>query len=134
MTVSNDYRKKLTKSQIASYHAKEQAFRDFLEAFNTPDLNRNISEPKDFLDSIIKQLGIKEGVDKDTLIASWREIAGDFIATNAHPHSLNRGVLSLRVVQPSMRFHLEQAKPQLLKKLQESLGKKMIRQVKFNIG
>lgn len=132
--VSNSFRKKLSKSQRAAHHAKEQSFRDFLEAFNTPDLNRNIKEPKDFVDSIIKQLGIKEGVDKETLIESWREIAGDFIATNAHPHSLNRGVLSLRVVQPSMRFHLEQAKPQLLKKLQDSLGKKIIRKVQFNLG
>lgn len=134
MMESNPSRKKLSKSQKLAFHAKEQAFRDFIEAFKSPDLNRNITQPKDFVESIIKQAGIKEGVDKDTLIDSWKEIAGEFIASNAHPQSLNNGILTLRLVQPSMKFHLEQAKPQLLRKLQQSLGKKIIRQVRFNIG
>lgn len=132
--MSRPDRKKLSKTEQLRYHAKQQALRDYLEAFTVPDPNRNIHQPKDFLDTIIREIGAKDGVEHELLMDSWTEIAGEFIAKHATPHSLNRGVLTLKVVQPAMRFHLEEAKGKLLKNLQATLGKSTIRQVRFNLG
>ncbi len=131
---ANPRRKKLSTSERLRFHAREQALRDLQESFSAPNLDRNISEAKDYLDSIIKEIGAKEGVEHQVLIDSWAKIAGDFVANHAEPHSLQRGVLVLRVVQPSMRFHLEQLKGKLLKNLQTELGKNVVKQVRFQLG
>ena len=120
--------------QRKRFHAKEQTLRDFHGAFSVPEPMRNVKEAKVFLDSIIKEVGAKEGVEHEILIESWNRIAGDFISKHAEPFSLKRGVLVLRVLQPAIRFHLEQAKGQLLKNLQKELGKAIVKQVQFRIG
>lgn len=125
--------KKRTKS-LLKFHAKEQTLRDLQGVFSVPKPMRNIAPASDFLDDIIKEIGAKEGVEHQQLLDSWREIAGDYIAEHVEPASLKHGVLVLRLLQPSMRFHLEQLKPKLLKNLQAELGKKIIRQVRFSIG
>ena len=134
MMATNPRRKKLSTSERLRFHAREQALRDLQESFSAPNLNRNISEAKDYLESIIKEIGAKDGVEHQVLIDSWTKIAGDFVANHAEPHSLQRGVLVLRVVQPSMRFHLEQLKGKLLKNLQAELGKNVVKQVRFQLG
>ena len=73
-------------------------------------------------------------MEHEILMESWARIAGDFVAKHAEPHALNRGVLTLKVVQPSMRFHLEQLKGKLLKNLQRELGKDVVKQVRFMLG
>jgi hypothetical protein len=43
-------------------------------------------------------------------------------------------VLTLRVLQPSMRFHLEQSRGQLLRRLKQRLGPETVREVRLTIG
>ena len=85
----------MTKSQKLRFHAKQQSLRDLQGAFSVPDPNRNIQEAKVFLDSIIREIGAKEGVEHEVLIDSWQRIAGDFVSKHAEPCSLKRGVLVL---------------------------------------
>lgn len=131
---NNQRKNKFTRSERLRFHAKEQALRDFQEAFSVPNLDRNITEAKDYLDKIIKEIGAKDGVEHQVLIDSWAKIAGDFVANHTEPYSLQHGILTLRVVQPSMRFHLEQLKGKLLKNLQSELGKNVVKQVRFQLG
>ena len=123
-----------TKARQVRFHAQQQTLRDFLGAFSVPDPVRNISEAKDLVDGIIKEIGAKEGVEHEVLIDSWTKIAGSFVAKHTVPYSLKHGVLTLRVVQPAMRFHLEEMKGKLLKNLQAELGRKAVRQVRFQLG
>jgi hypothetical protein len=48
--------------------------------------------------------------------------------------SLSKGVLTLKVLQPSMKFHLEQSRGEILSRLQQSLGRKKIREIRLTIG
>jgi len=131
---SRPRRRRLSSSEKLRFHAREQALRDLQEAYSAPNLNRNVNEAKDFLGSIIKEIGAKEGIEHEVLISSWNKIAGDFVAKHAEPCALKRGILTLRVLQPSMRFHLEELKGKLLKNLQTELGKNVVKQVRFTIG
>ena len=63
-----------------------------------------------------------------------REVAGEFVAGQTEPVSLRKGVLTLKVLQPSMRFHIEQSRAQILARLQQALGKQKIREVRLTIG
>lgn len=98
------------------------------------DLNGSVHLPEEFTRRILKLAGLSDGVDEGAVKAAWSEVAGDFIARHAQPASIKNGHLVLHLAQPSMRFHLEQMKPMLLKRLQERLGASRVKSVQFSIG
>ena len=98
------------------------------------DPNRNIHEASEHLDKLLSKMGVSGGMDEQRLRAAWVTVAGEFVAKHAEPASLKRGILVLKVVQPSMRFHLEQMKGKLLKNLRDELGEGVVNQVRFVIG
>ena len=65
---------------------------------------------------------------------AWSSLAGELIAKQTEPVSLRKGCLTLKVLQPAMRFHLEQLKPGLLRKLQEELGEENVLSLRLTIG
>lgn len=99
-----------------------------------PDPNRNIHQASEHIDGLLAKLGVQGGVDEEKLREAWGRVAGDFVAKHAEPESLKRGVLVLKVIQPSMRFHLEQMKGKLLRNLRQELGDGVVKQVRFKVG
>lgn len=97
------------------------------------DLSANIRTPDDLLEAILKSAGIGEGIGEEEIRELWRELAGDFISRHAEPFSVRNGNLILRVTQPAMRFHLEQMKPLLLRRIRERLGDRIVT-VNFTLG
>ena len=95
---------------------------------------RNIVHVNDSVSGFLKGLSLDEGVEESRLADAWSDIVGDFIGQHTKPVSLKRGYLRLQVLQPSMRFHLEQEKGRILKKLQAELGKNKVRVVQFVLG
>lgn len=83
---------------------------------------------------ILEGLQLEEGIEESRLRGAWREVAGEFVAGQTEPVSLQKGVLTLKVLQPSMRFHLEQSRGQILANLQQALGRKKVREVRLTIG
>ena len=98
------------------------------------DPNENVSRAGDLVSEILAKLQLEEGIDESQLRSAWREVAGEFVAAQTEPVSLQKGVLTLKVLQPSMRFHLEQSRGQILASLQQALGKKKVREVRLTIG
>jgi predicted nucleic acid-binding Zn ribbon protein len=90
--------------------------------------------PKEFLAAILRQAGATEGIDEERLREMWKEVAGDFIARNATPVSLKGGCLTLHVLQPAMRFHLEQSRVELLRKVQQAAGSGVVKSIRFAVG
>lgn len=98
------------------------------------DPNENVSRAGDLISGILAKLQLEEGIEETQLRGAWREIAGEFVAAQTEPVSLEKGVLTLKVLQPSMRFHLEQSRGEILASLQRALGRKKVRQVRLTIG
>ncbi len=98
------------------------------------DLRANTHRADEFLARILRTGGLDAGVNEEEVKAAWLAMAGDFVARHAEPASVKDGVLILKVTQPAMRFHLEQMKPVLLKRIQEHLGRGKIKSVKFILG
>lgn len=97
-------------------------------------LDSKVHRPEEFLGAILKAAGAVEGIDEQRLKEMWREIAGEFVARHAAPDSLKRGCLTLKVLQPSMRFHLEQMKGQLLANLKRVAGEGVVKSIRFSVG
>ena len=86
------------------------------------------------LGPLLRSAGVQDGLHEDQVRATWKDLAGDFIARHSEPVSVKNGHLVLRVTQPAMRFHLEQMKPLLLARIQNQLGQDRIQSVKFTLG
>ena len=108
--------------------------RDWIGGHQPLDLNRNISQPEQYIEAILERVGMKGGLDEDRVKEAWRELAGEVIASQTEPVSVRKRCLTLRVLQPAMRYHLEQLKPQLLKKLQTELGQEHIQSLRLTVG
>lgn len=93
-----------------------------------------VHRPGEFLQAILKSVGATEGVDEEKLRELWREIAGDLVARHTTPDSLKNGCLTLKVLQPAMRFQLEQMKGKLLANLKEALGQGVVKSIRFTLG
>lgn len=96
--------------------------------------DNRLHQPQEFLSSILRIAGATEGIDEERLRGMWKEIAGDFVARHATPASLKNGCLTLQVLQPAMRFHLEQSKAVLLKRLQDAAGADVVKTLRFAVG
>jgi predicted nucleic acid-binding Zn ribbon protein len=93
------------------------------------------SVPADVLPKLMQRLGLKERLHEAEVLEVWSKIVGDFIAAHSAPVALREGVLYVRVLQPALHYELEQiAKIDILRKLKQRFGGKVIRDIRFRVG
>ena len=91
--------------------------------------------PGDVLPKLMQQLGLSERLRETEVIEAWKQIVGEFIAAHSAPVSLRAGVLFVRVLQPSLHYQFEQiSKAEILRKLKQRFGTKIIREIRFRLG
>ena len=91
--------------------------------------------PGELLPKLIQQLGLSERLRETEVIEAWKQIVGDFIAAHSAPVSLRGGVLFVRVLQPALHYQFEQiSKAEILRKLKQRFGSKIIREIRFRLG
>jgi predicted nucleic acid-binding Zn ribbon protein len=91
--------------------------------------------PADILPKLIQQLGLSERLHETEVIDTWKTIVGDFIAAHSAPVSLREGVLYVRVLQPALHYQFETiSKAEILRKLKQRFGSRIIRNVRFRLG
>ena len=94
----------------------------------------NCSQANDWVDQILEKANLSFGVAEEELRKGWRQTVGDFIAGQSEIISLKHGLLTLRVLQPTLRFQLEQTQGQLLSKLQKQFGSDTIKKLRLISG
>ena len=83
----------------------------------------------------MKKLGLKERLQESEVLGAWQALVGDFIAGHSCPISLRDGILYVHVLQPALHYELERiAKPQILRKLKQRFGGRVIRDLRFRLG
>lgn len=127
-------RSKKTTGKKRSSRIRNKLLTEWRGGIDPPHPARNIHVPSEYLDDLLKAVGLSEGVDEERLKTVWKDVAGDFVAQHTVPDSIRNGVLVLRVVQPAMKFHLQQMSGKLLENLHRELGVENIKQVVFKIG
>ncbi len=113
---------------------REEILREWRGADEPNDLNASIHLAENFITAILRAAGAEDGLHEDQVRATWKDLAGDFIARHTEPLSVKGGNLILRVTQPALRFQLEQMKPMLLKRIRDQLGEGRIKTIKFQLG
>ena len=105
------------------------ALRQWRHGDPVKDPKRNINHAGRFLDELLEEVGASGALEEKQLHDAWAKVAGDFISQNSKPESLKNGVLVLRVVQPALRFQLEQMKGKLLQNFRAELGAGVIKKI-----
>ena len=91
--------------------------------------------PADVLPKLMQRLGLKDRLQETEVIDAWAKIVGEFIAAHSAPVALRDGVLFVRVLQPALHYDLEQiSKTNILRKLKQRFGGKIIRDIRFRLG
>jgi predicted nucleic acid-binding Zn ribbon protein len=89
----------------------------------------------DLVPKLMQRLGLRERLHETEVIDAWSKIVGDFIAAHSAPVALREGILFVRVLQPALHYELEQvSKPEILRKLKQRFGAKIIRDIRFRVG
>src|SRR5947209_7815988 len=89
----------------------------------------------ELLPALMQKLGLRERLHENDVMEAWGAIVGEFIAAHSAPASLREGVLYVRVLQPALHYELEQvSKAEILRKLKQRFGSRVIRDVRFRIG
>ena len=117
-----------------SSRIREEILREWRGAEEPADLNAGIHLAQQFVAAILRAAGAEDGLHEDQVRATWKELAGDFIARHTEPISVKGGNLVLRVTQPALRFQLEQMKPMLLTRIRDQLGEGRIKSITFQLG
>ena len=122
------------KSKDPSAGIREEILREWRGCDEAVDSNARITTAEKWIRNVLKTVGDGDGLDEELVRSTWKDLAGDFIASHTEPVSVRNGHLVLRVTQPAMRFHLEQMKPMLLTRIRSQLGADRIQSVKFTLG
>lgn len=89
----------------------------------------------DLLPKVMQKLGLKERLQESEVLSAWKALVGDFIAAHSCPISLRDGILYVHVLQPALHYELERiTKPQILRKLKQRFGGRVIRDLRFRLG
>lgn len=89
----------------------------------------------DLLPKVMQRLGLRERLHENEVIEAWQEIVGDFIASHSAPVSLRDRILYVRVLQPALHYELETiSKADIVQKLKQRFGAKVIREIRFRVG
>ncbi|MGI8820891.1 MAG: DciA family protein [Chthoniobacterales bacterium] len=114
---------------------REAALREWRGLPNPKPRPDRWQAPGDLLPKLMQQLGLSERLRENEVIAAWEMIVGGFIAAHSTPVSLRAGVLSVRVLQPALHYQFETiSKAEILRKLKQRFGARIIRDLRFRVG
>ena len=100
--------------------------------FPAPDRAQAVTN---LIPGVMQKLGLKERLQESEVRGAWKALVGDFIAAHSAPISLRDGILYVHVLQPALHYELERiTKPQILRKLKQRFGARVIRDLRFRLG
>ena len=87
---------------------------------------------KSVLHELFSHYKNENGVSSTRVQAIYRQATGDYISNHTTRVFLKNGVLYLYIDVPSLRHELSMGKLKLLEILNEALGEKQIKEIKFH--
>ncbi len=88
----------------------------------------------DLAPKIVAQCGMANRVKLEDVLAAWEEIVGTFLFKQTRPDTIERGILTVRLMQPTAHHALSLEKAKILKRLQGRLPDAKIRDIRFRHG
>ncbi len=86
---------------------------------------------KEVLDEFLKNLGAEHKVKEGMALNCWNEVVGSYISKVSEPERVEKGVLYVKVIEPTWKHHLFMLRREIIKKLNEKLKAEIIHEIVF---
>lgn len=83
--------------------------------------------------TVLDGLGANKGIDEALVIAAWKRTAGELLRERTEPIEFFENRLVVAVTDETWQRHLEDLSPQMLAKLNGSLGHGTVKFIEFRI-
>jgi predicted nucleic acid-binding Zn ribbon protein len=83
------------------------------------------------INSMLKKFGIDNAIAQNNALNNWNEIVGDTVARNTQPDRVEHGVIIVKVSSPTWRQELYFQKKEIIQKINNTIGKNVIRDIRF---
>lgn len=83
------------------------------------------------LDDFLERLGLRKKIREYDAVARWEAVVGEQIAKVAKATRIEQGILTVRVTNSPWRNELVLLKNDLMKKINDSLGEAIVRDIRF---
>ena len=81
--------------------------------------------------TFLNKHGLKKGVNQNTAIVLWNEVVGEKISKNTEAISVEHGILTVTVSNPTWRQELVFKQQEIINQLNTRLGQNTIKEVRF---
>ena len=83
------------------------------------------------IEKLLRKTGLEKGVVQQNALFVWKEVVGDKVSQNTAPEKVESGTLYIKTSNPTWRQELVFKKSDIIKKLNNKLGKNTIKEIKF---
>ena len=90
-----------------------------------------MQELKSAINTFLKKVGLEKGVSQNKALLVWKEVVGERVSQNTVPEKVESGTLYIKTSNPTWRQELVFKKNDIIKKLNNKLGKNTIKEIKF---
>ncbi|MEM9283291.1 MAG: DUF721 domain-containing protein [Verrucomicrobiota bacterium] len=113
---------------------RERALAQLRGYWEPQDTSKFLHDSGSAVEKTLKGLGLKDRFNEDQVFDAWNGMVDEFIAQNARPVALQRGVLSIQVLHSTVHYELDRVRGQLLQKMQGEFGREKIKDIRFRLG
>lgn len=85
------------------------------------------------IEKLLRNYNLWQGYQQHSIIEKWADIVGSALAEATRAEKVANGILFVAVKDSVWAYHLSMLKPQLIKKLNNHVGSKIIRDIYFYI-
>lgn len=86
---------------------------------------------KDIVDELYRMYGMKRVHDEHRALDKWNTVVGETIAKMTEIERIVNGILYVKVQNPSWRNELQFRKAHISKRLNEAIGRDMVKDIVF---
>ena len=81
--------------------------------------------------TLLNNHGLEKGVQQNTAVVVWDTVVGEKVSQNTKPISVEHGVITVSVSNPTWRQELLFKQQEIIKQLNNKLGKNTIKEIRF---
>ncbi len=85
----------------------------------------------DALEQYLKKAGLEKGVTQQKALLIWNDVVGEAVGNNTEPESVEHGIIKVKVSNAVWRQELQFKKNNIIKQLNETLEKNIIKDILF---
>lgn len=85
----------------------------------------------EILEKLFRSLGVENRIEENLAFAYWDSVVGKEIAVHTEPEKIVKGTVIVRVDNDVWRNELTFYKHEIIQKLNEKIGKRIIQEIKF---